>query len=77
MKYQFSIPRLDDMLHVLHEAIICSKVDIRSKYHQIRIRLSDEWRTTLKTRNGLFEWLVMPKGMTNASSTLVLRVEIF
>jgi hypothetical protein len=66
VKNKYSLPRIDLLFDQLIGAQVFSKVYLRSSYHQIKIREEDIPKTAFSTRYGLYEYLVMSFGLTNA-----------
>jgi hypothetical protein len=68
IKNKYPLPRIEDLFDQMKGASVFSKIDLRSGYHQLKIRESDIPKTTVHTRYGLYEYTVMFFGLTNAPS---------
>ena len=71
VRNKYPLPRIDDLFHQLQGACVFSKINLHSRYHQLRVKSEDVPKTDFRTRYGHYEFLVIPFGLKNAPSAFM------
>ena len=71
IKNMYHVPRVDDLLDQLKWSKLFTKMDLKLGYHQVQIKAEDTWKKTFKTKQGFYEWLVIPFCLCNSLATFM------
>eukprot|EP00253_Pinus_taeda_P008013 PITA_08013 len=72
---RYPVPQIDDPLDQLKGVKYFNKIDLNSSNHQVPIKPFDVWKTTFKSKEGIFKWLAIPFGLTNSRTTFMILMD--